>query len=310
MFRFRPFPGMLLHIGSANFAFMPHPMLPQDKQAVFVLEGGEALIYQMRHVESEDLYALKVFKPAFRGAHIARINDFLMRQSDLPGLALNYRGCFTKGSHPELIRAFPELEYAIVMPWLVNLTWAGLILNRKASAAYSFNEARDLALATATVLWNIESHKLTHTDIAGGNVMLAPDRKQIRLIDIENMYVPFMPPPTKCSQGSPGYQHRHLGRRGQWCPEGDRFAGAVLLAEMLTWWEPRVRAYAHDRAESLFCSEELQVVGTPCWQAVRDVLHSISPNLLALFDQAWTSTSLTECPDLSTWAIALLSAFS
>jgi hypothetical protein len=301
---------MLLHTGATSFAFTAHPMFPHDPLAVFVLEGGESLIYQLRQEGSGKLYALKVFKPAFRGAHIAWLHDFLPQQPGFAGLALAGRSCFTKTNYPEVLRMFPDLEDAILMPWYNKLTWTGLMLHQKASAAYTRENAHDLALATATVLWDLEARGMAHTDVAGGNILLAPDFRQIRLIDIENMYVRGMPPPKKFSQGSPGYQHRHLEVRGQWCQEGDRFAGALLLTEMLTWWDPRVRAYVDDRAESLFRPEELQVIGTPCWKVVRDVLHTVSTNVLTLFDQAWMSSSLAECPTFSTWAMALLSAFA
>ena len=159
-------------------------------------------------------------------------------------------------------------------------------------------------------MWKLEFRGLTHTDIAGSNVLLSPDYKQIQLLDLEGMYVPGLPVPKKRSRGTPGYQHSSPGSRGQWCPEGDRFAGAILLTEMLTWWEPRVRAHVADHAETLFRPDELQVIGPPGWQVVREALHSIHSNILSLFDQAWASPSLAECPDLATWAKTLFAIFS
>jgi len=307
--RFQPFVGMFLRFGSASFEFVPHPLLPQDKEAVFVLEGGEALVYQVRNTVSRRLYAFKVFKPAYRDERIARVTAFIACQPDLPGLDAR-RICVTMGNYPELVKTFPEVEYALLMPWIEAQTWAGVLLNPAIAAQYTFDEARDLALTTANVLWNMESRGLAHTDIAGSNVLLSPDHKQIQLLDLEGIYVPGLPAPKKLSQGTPGYQHHNPGSRGQWCPEGDRFAGAILLTEILTWWEPRVRAHVADHAESLFRPDELQVIGQPCWQAVREVLHSIHPKVLSLFDQAWASPTLAACPELATWAKTLFSLFS
>lgn len=309
MSRFQPFAGMHLQFGSASFEFMSHPLLPRDTEAVFVLEGGEALIYQIRNSVTRKLYALKVFKPVYRDERIARVTAFLASQPYLPGLDAP-RTCITMSNYPELIQTFPELEYALLMPWIETSTWAGVLLSPAISASYTFADARDLSLTMAKVLWSMEARHLAHTDIAGSNVLFSSDYHQIQLLDLEGMYAPDLPAPKKVSHGTPGYQHGTSNLRGQWCPEGDRFAGAILLTEMLTWWEPRVRARVADHAETLFRPDELQVIGLPCWQAVREVLYSIAPSLLVLFDQAWASSSLSECPDLATWAKTLVAIFS
>lgn len=309
MSRFQPYVGMVLRFGSASFEFVPHPLLPRDKDAVFVLEGGEALVYQVRHRETRRLYAFKVFKSAYRDERLACVTAFLACQSGIPGLDAR-RICVTTSNYSELVQTFPEVEYALLMPWIEAPTWAGVLLDSAIGVHYTFDVARELVLATANVLRNIESRGLAHTDIAGSNVLLSPDHKQIQLLDIEGMYVPGLPAPKKCSRGTPGYQHRNLpGSHGQWSPEGDRFAGAVLLTEMLTWWEPRVRARVADHAETLFRPDELQVIGSPCWQVVREVLYSIHPKVLSLFDQAWASLTLAACPDLATWATTLAAIF-
>src|SRR5262249_41090511 len=149
-----------------------------------------------------------------------------------------------------------------------------------------------LALSCAHVLWELEAHHLAHTDIASGNVVLldaTDDLARLELLDIENLYQPHAPAPKYMSQGTPGYQHRHLGRQGQWCPAGDRFAGGIFLAEMLSWWDPVVRAATREGAESLFQPHELQAEGGTRWLAVRDAVWALCPPALALFDQAWAS---------------------
>lgn len=307
MSRFHPFPGMFLQIASAYYEFLPHPLLPMDKDAVFVLEGAEAMLYKVRNVDTKRLYALKVFKPSYQDQRMAEVTDRLAELVGLPGLYLVRRICLTPMGYSDVVERFPELEYAILMPWIEAGTWAGLMLNPAMSAGYTRKDASDLALATARSLAQLAAHGLAHTDIAGANLLISPDRRHIELLDLEGMYIPGVSPPRKFSYGSPGYQHRSPGPYGQWCPEGDRFSGAILLAEMLTWWNPQVRAHIADYAEMLFLPQELQVIGSPCWQAVRDTLYSLNLNLLYLFDQVWTSTSLSECPDLSAWVEALLS---
>jgi len=308
--RFQPYRGMFLQIKQTHFEFMPHPLLPDDKHAIFVLEGGTAFVYQLRDIDSGDLYALKVFKPTYRDAHIAQVSEFLARRKDLEALQTGERVCLTRRISPDLLHTFPALEYAILMPWNTSPTWTGIMLNPQASSSYSREQALDLARATATSLWNLEALGIAHADLSGSNLVPTCDKKQIQLLDPEGMYIPGIPAPKKLSHGSPGYQHRRLGPHGQYCPEGDRFAGAMLLTEILTWWKPLVRAHVPDQAETLFRPDELQISGTPGWQAVRDALYALSPRLRKLFDQAWFSASLADCPTFSTWNLVLLSDFA
>lgn len=304
--QFQPFRGMVLSLGQTRFEFLPHPLFPEDQKAVFVLEGGTAWIYQVRDCTTGALYALKVFKQAFRNAYSARLQAALAQYPALSALRAQERLCIQGGDYPRLVQEFPDIEYAIVMPWVSAPTWAGILQNPQASASYTPEQARQLAWATASALRSLEVNGLAHADIAGSNIALASDWQSLQLLDLENMYIPGMPPPPKCCHGSPGYQHRQLGPHGHWCPEGDRFAGAMLLTEILTWWNPRVRGRVPDGAETVFQPEELQGPENPCWRVVRDTLYTISPQLLALFDQAWFSPTLADCPPLSAWADALL----
>lgn len=307
--KFNPSVGMLFHVGPIYFEFMPHPLFPDDNDTVYVIEGGEALIYQIRNVATQDLYALKVIKPGYRSNHIAYVAAALLYYTDIPGLSMQNRICLTATNFPDVIEEFPELEYATLMPWFKGKTWAGLIIDQAASAQYTVQQACRLAAIIANILWHLEFRHMAHTDIAGGNILLSTDLQQVQLLDFEGMYIDGAPAPKLYSQGSPGYQHPHLGPHGQWCPEGDRFAGAVLLTEVLTWWNPRLRALVADDAESLFRPEEIQVMDTPCWHEVRNTLWSIRPELLYLFDQAWTSSNLSECPEFSVWSNTLSPIF-
>lgn len=309
---FHPSRSTVLNIDQVDYGFLPHPYFPNDDE-VFAIEGGEAVIYQLRNLSTHVLCALKVTKPSYRGEHIARAAAALAPYKHISGLILGERLCLTKSKYSRLIAAYPDLEYAILMPWLSGKTWAGFILDRTAHVRYTPAHALSLALATAHALWNLEAHHLTHTDVAGGNIVLSPDLKRVELLDIEGLYSHGTPIAKLRSRGSPGYQHRNLDSRGQCRPEGDRFAGAILLTEMLTWGDPQVRTHTPPNAEALFQPHELQVIDTPQkaaprWRAVRNALYAICPPALTLFDQVWTSSDLAQCPDFSTWTMSLVQA--
>jgi hypothetical protein len=301
-------------IAGVTYTFAPHPIFVLEApewDEVYVVEGGEALIYQLRDPADDTLWALKVPKPSYRVEQHARSAAALAAYRAVPGLTLANRICLTRSDCPDTLALFPDLEYATLMPWLDGITWAGFLLAREAGERYTGQQALRLASACAHALWELEAHHLAHTDVASGNVIimqLGDERAQLELLDVENLYIPGFPAPPYLSYGAPGYQHNHLDKRGQWRPEGDRFAGAILLAEMLAWWDPAVRAATPLGAESLFRPAELQTEDGERWRLTRDAVWSLCPPALALFDQAWASARLEECPELGAWALALLNA--
>ena len=298
MSSFQPQPGMSLRIASTHYQYVPHPIFANS---VFVVEGSEAFVYQLRDPVRNTLHALKVFKPSYRGQYVAQRAIGLLAHKNVPELYLCNRICLSKETAPELIAAYPDLEYAVFMPWVQAKTWAWLMQDQSASAAYQPANASILALQTVRVLQYLEAHQLAHTDIAGSNIFLSLDLAHVQLLDLEGVYYQGAFPPPIVSRGSPGYQHRHLPNEGQYCLAGDRFAGAILLTEMLTWWNPVVRALAAEHAESLFQPRQLQTIDHSLWQAVRATLFILDAQILALFDQAWASSQLIECPDFATW---------
>lgn len=305
MLTFQPYREMLLQIKQASFAFVPRA---PDEEALLVIEGRTACVYQLRELLTDRLYALKVFKPASRDEHSVRVTEFLLLHPELQVFQREGRMCLTRYSAPDLVQTFPELEYAVLMPWNAAPTWAALVPDPQTSASYSREQALDLARAMASALWNLEALGAAHADLAGSKLALPRERMALQLLDPEGMFLPGRPLPGVLSQGTPGYRHRQPGPAGQCCRAGDRFAGAILLTELLTWWDPRVRARVADHAETLFRQEELQTDAALCWPAVRETLYGLSPDLLALFDRAWFSQSLADCPPLSAWGVRLLSS--
>jgi hypothetical protein len=100
----------------------------------------------------------------------------------------------------------------------------------------SAEQSLSLARALTEILVGMEERGLAHCDLSGPNVMLPAlaGGSGIALIDLEGFYAPEMIQPEWISSGSAGYTHRKTGG-SLWRPEADRFAGAVLLAEMLGW---------------------------------------------------------------------------
>jgi hypothetical protein len=306
MTEFRPGLATRLLIHSSSYEFLPHPVLPGEVNQVV---REQATTYQLCRYPDKTLWALKVSNPGYRDPQVVQKTEYLQQFQSLPGLRSANRFSLTRAMFPELIGMYPSLELAILMPWIQGPTWAGFMDDANISASYTMQQALELALTLAYTLWSLETHHVTHTDIAGDNVIVINPRR-IELIDIDGLYTYGAPVPPKPSRGWRGYQHRHLDQRGNCRPDGDRYSGAILLTEILTWWKPLVRALTDGDSFFQLGDQEQPEILTRRLKAVRATLRELSPGLQQLFDRAWGSTDLSECPDFATWVMGLLQARS
>jgi hypothetical protein len=267
---------------------------PAADQMAFVRQGRKAQVYKLRGPDGRP-YALKVF---FRGFSLVEMINYRLREfGHLDGLRVCQRRVI--GAEEAATLGEPGLAGAVLMPWIDGVAWAGVIETRR---PLRLETGLALAGRTAHVLAGLEAVGLAHADISSTNVIIqtAPP---VELIDVEDMYherfgqVPHVP------AGSPGYAHpRH---EGESCRHlyGDRFAGAVLLAEMLTW--PGTGSGRRATADiSVFEQAEMGKRG-PKFNRVHSGLATLSAALADLFDQAWSSPSLAECPPLAQWQAAI-----
>jgi len=301
--RFDPQPGDWLTIGDENYRFTPHPSAGMS--IAYAQEGRKAIVYQLRRSSDDRLFALKVFKPAFRGDYLVEVARRIAPYAGWPGMIACQRTVLTREQHRRVLTLYPELEYAVLMPWVADQTWQNiLILNR----LLSYRQSLELAGSLAAILRNLEAHHLAHCDISGGNVLVDSDRRRINLVDLEDMYGADLPMPVACPTGTPGYQHRTSRRspHGQWQLYGDRFAGAVLLAEILASHDPQVLGAAD--AEHYFAEDEMQSLDCVRYTLMVKALTGISVQLAKLFEQAWSSSSLADCPSFDQWTLAIAEA--
>lgn len=294
---FEPEPYSQLLIGAQVYEVMPHPVVPS---MAFGQEGRKATIYQLRH--DGKLYALKIFKSTFRTPSLVRIYKDLT-QLNLPGFEIcQNMQIFTKSSKLQLLNTYPEMEYAMLMPWIKGSTWFDIIA---ASFGISKQASKVIAKNTARILADLEMRGYAHCDVAGGNVVIDTSTSQVNFIDVDDMYGPGFLTPKSLPQGTDGYYHRtsRSNNYGQWCATGDRFSAAVLLAEMFTWHDPKIRRAAD--VEHFFDHKELQDTHCARYQLMLNVLKSASPEVADCFERAWCSDTLEACPSLKEWAFLL-----
>ncbi len=288
---FNPSPRDRITIGGLQYTVMPHPAVPSF---AFGQEGRKAFVYQITGGADQGLYALKKFKQAFRLPELVEICDQLARFAGWPGLEVCNRSCLHPGKHDDALGQHPDLEYAVLMPWISGSTWYDMVIGM---TPVSRLEAIAFANAVAQVLAAIEEAGLAHCDISAANVIINPNTQRAHLIDVEDLYAPGFDPPAALPAGTEGYAHR-AAPDGLWGPTGDRFAGAVLICEMLAWHVAQVRKDAED--EHYFSQDEMQQ-DCPRYRLMSAVLEDEDPRLADLFDRAWTSDTLADCPRMKEW---------
>jgi hypothetical protein len=204
------------------------------------------------------------------------------------------------------------------MPWIEGPTWVEVMLEKRPLTP---QQALDLARAFADILSRMEQNGIAHCDLSGPNVLLpmlagqTADRRPqtayspsstVELVDVEGLYAPGLPRPEALPSGSSGYAHR-TAREGLWGPTADRFAGAVLLAEMLGWGDETVREACY--GETYFDPAEMPAQGGANPPRYRTLIAALARHygqpVADLFERAWTSETLADCPTFGEWLVAL-----
>ncbi|MEA2559826.1 MAG: hypothetical protein QOH06_1330 [Acidobacteriota bacterium] len=302
MARFEPQPGQdfCLYVDGTErwFSGVQHPRVPS---MVHSMEGGKATVYRLRHLQNPSSeYALKVMRRKHQDPALEEVCARLDRLKHLPGLAVCERLCLSPVRAARTIGEYPSLEYAILMPWIQGVSWFDILVKHRQDGLNQ-KACLDLASNLADVLARLEMDGIAHCDLSSGNFLFDPATLRIELIDVEDLFAPGAASPRALPAGTPGYQHR-TSTQGQWSAVADRFAGAILLSEVLGWFDPAVRAGSY--SESFFDPAELQLDGCARRTVLDKAIRRQRPAFGDLLEQAWRSRTLEECPRLADWSQA------
>jgi hypothetical protein len=292
-----------LIIDGISYRFTQHP---EALGIPYGQTGRFATVYQLQ--SSTGLHALKVFQHRFRSSSIVEGSERLSRFAPLRGLRACQRKVLTPDHDAALITKHSELTYAVLMPWINGMSWMQIIWDRQHIA---FDQSYELASAFADTLAAMEMFGLAHCDLSNANVLLTLNPSSVMLVDVEDLYGPGLIKPKNPPGGSPGYAHREAPN-GLWSPLADRFAGAILLGEMLGWCDPAVRQSRFD--EQYFDPDGMDGSTHPNFagkqeenlRRLRVLLHSLttqwSADVANTFATAWYSQRLSDCPPMTEWA--------
>ncbi|WKZ39305.1 MAG: COR domain-containing protein [Anaerolineales bacterium] len=289
-------PEKIITIQSQDYKILGHPAVPT---IAYGQEGRHAVVYQVSN--NGNKYALKLYKSKFRSRNILERSLALQEYSNLPGLAACNQRIISRETDFDLIQRYPDFEYGILMPWIDAPTWFDILFQKKTLSIF---DSKRIAWKFANIICSLEEHGIAHCDLSAPNVIVDTKTGDVSLVDFDNIFGSLLPEPISAPRGSEGYGHKSLRQRGDWSIYTDRFAAAILLIEMLTFHDDRIRYVAGE--EHYFSDNDLQNQSTNRYRLVIQVLKE-QGELYAcqLLEQAWRSESLKECPSICEWVEAL-----
>lgn len=296
---FNPSVNQTTIINETQYLFTAHPAISGSLSIPYGQEGRRAVVYQLKN-EYGQFFALKIFKPAYRTPRVLTISKTLRQYADLSGMAVANRIVITKDNNFNLTVQYPDLQFAILMPWVDGFTCFDIFAN---NPPMSFVQILNYSVELSNVLSTLESQGLAHTDISSSNVIINLEKSQVYLVGIENFFGENFEKPERLSAGTSGYAHP-IAKLGLWSKSSDRFSGAVLISELLGQTYKNIKNYTF--GESYFSQDE---IGKPSERLdfLCSILGSINHSLAELLKEAWFSKTLDECPPLKDWYSVLSS---
>jgi len=301
--RFAPGPGEPLALFGEAFHVRLHPGaegMPHSS------EGSRAIVYGLTRQQDGRPFAIKLLRRKYRGPHLVASSQDLRPLHDLPGLAAADRLVVLE-SEPAALRC-PDLSYSLLIPWLAGNTWFDL-LNEARAGSWKLDRgvAIELCHRFLAIMAGLEARGMAHTDVSPGNVMIDRTTQGIELLDLEDMYLPGAARPIDPSAGSPGYRHVSMTNGANlWHAAGDRYAAAVLAAEILVLAEPKLCRLATE--QGFFIGHHGTEVGRLRYGLAESWLHLVAPTFLEDFRRSWHESKLESCPALARLREALVLA--
>lgn len=303
---FQPQAGMALIIGQVTYRVAPHPV---EAQQPYGLEGSTASVYKIVAENGKEC-ALKVFKPRYCVPALVELGNRLAAYADIPGLAVCSRSVLTPQRDSVTLRQQPALIYAEIMPWIPGPTWCEVLQQK---GRVSLAQCRRLAESLLHTLAVMEKRSVAHCDLCSKNVIMRElwhagtsgglSGSMIEFVDVEQVYAPGLTQPDILTGECGGYIHRAATQaQSRWSAIADRFAGAVLTAELLGWCDEAVRGSCW--GASFFDPAEVQTDSPRYRLLLEAVSRHGSAWMARLFEQAWHSATLSECPAFSEWLAA------
>jgi serine/threonine protein kinase len=302
---FEPYPEQEIQINGETIRFLPLEKTGARSAYVYAQSGKEGTVYKVRKGSAD--YALKVFYPAYQDKRLLENTQKISKYKHLQGFKVADRTVLNKKSFPNLVIQYPELDYAVLMPWIDGVLWTNLTTSSNVLDSKKYFRIARLFI---NLIGDLEKQGVAHCDLSNNNFIVDPKLDNVELIDVEDMYAPDMPRPVPdISYGTMGYRTKWIAENGLWGPASDRFAGAILCSEIITWHNKEIRDHIidvdGDYRDSYFDEGDMGSKNNERYQIMRSCLSRLNEDFTSLFDKAWFSKNVDECPPISEWMAAV-----
>jgi hypothetical protein len=169
-------------------------------------------------------------------------------------------------------------------------TWSDILV--RGGSTLGLDQAVRLCDRFLLIVEMLQSRGIAHTDLSPANVVFDIARLDVQLVDLEDVYMAGAIQPSAPSRGSRGYQHP--GGETCWHADGDRYSSAILAAEILLAADACAMRLATD--DYCFGPNTTSTAGAANTRFLRERLRLISGTFASLFDRAWLSSTLAQCP--------------
>jgi serine/threonine protein kinase len=280
-------PGEDLFLFGRTYTVQGHPAAPGMTYSV---EGGRAIVYKISDSDGVP-YCLKMFKNRRRAAYAIAVMNRINLLGAINGLVAARRAVITE--HETITHTYPDLTYAVIMPWIHGQTVSDLVNAGFGGTAECVpSVSRDLAIQFLSTMSELERRGMVHTDISSNNVMIDMREESVQLIDLDQMYLPGVEYPSSTLLQTPGY--RHPLDQQQNITFADRFGTAILTSEILLLGSREVLRLA--KTENIFGQDLGR--NTEIFARAESFLRSSCPAFTELFRTAWFSHTSAACPPI------------
>jgi hypothetical protein len=297
--RFDPKANEEIVLFGERYVVQSHPSI---SHLPFSSEGRRALVCQLKNHKGE-YYALKVFKKKYRDHILVSSASLLLGVEGFEGMRAARRRIVMPGD--PIVKSYSNLEYAMLMPWVFGATWFD-ILQRAAKDGFRLprTDAIHLCQRFLKVLDGLEAAGIAHTDISAGNVAVDLKALDVQLLDLEDLFITGVVAPPHQNAGSKGYRHHtcDLGKTC-WCPEGDRYAAAIMAAEILILADAQLAGKVTE--DGFFIGHCRTIEGNNRFREAKARLNPIAPRFTQLLESSWNAGTLKECPTIAALRAAI-----
>ena len=307
--------GQTMRISGLDLSPVPHPVFPETAQCIV---KGQAAAYFLRQHPQENIWLLKKFAPSRRpsDAYLNIVHECLPGGFEF--FTCTQRRLLTAGHLDRRYSAYGATEFndwiegTILMPKVPGSPWSSVADSLRERETIMTLEQRMRAGANlAECVDRLEAGDCCHRDLSASNVFLDQDSR-IYLIDWDSLYHPKLPFQPNTTTGTMGYIAPFIrGESGNWdaarswCQHADRYALAILVAEILLTGPENGPAQEDG---SMFAQSHL-VDPDGCFVKERiEAVSQVDGSVGGMLGQALHASSFTDCPSPGQWRSVLRKA--